>query len=507
MPTFIDGTTLRTRLVIDENKIRTRLVIGQGPAGPAGPAGLQGPPGIVPGVPGAAYVETTGNNETAELGKLDKPFQTLDAAILAEATEFYFGGGTFNATNAPAEGQYRLFGRGSDQTLVNWQLQNGANGANPGDSGGDVNLNDLTLIGDNSITLNLIGYAGQGSDGANGDGNGDPSNGQNGGNGGSITGAAIISGVVCDISQLARGLAGEGGVGTDGGDNGFPGDAGETTATITAIYSEITGNAGRFPIARRYSTVDGAMLDVGELTNGNSVGSGAIVRTSGGALNSPTISGNTTITGKTNYTGTTNVGLCLNSLTTAQRDAITSVAGDTIRNSTTNRMEHRNASGWVQVLDTTGGQVIQIPTAATVGRTVRVATGQTADCDQWLNAAGTMMTRITAAGLIDTTQPVHTSVGLRLTAFATYVGILNSNRFVFNNTADNGIEAFSLNGTRIFRVSNGGLLVDQPLILINTSVPATATSGGTAGQFARDTNFLYMCVATNTWRRTPLSTW
>lgn len=39
------------------------------------------------------------------------------------------------------------------------------------------------------------------------------------------------------------------------------------------------------------------------------------------------------------------------------------------------------------------------------------------------------------------------------------------------------------------------------------SVPATASSSGVAGQIARDTGFLYVCVATNTWKRTALSTW
>jgi hypothetical protein len=39
------------------------------------------------------------------------------------------------------------------------------------------------------------------------------------------------------------------------------------------------------------------------------------------------------------------------------------------------------------------------------------------------------------------------------------------------------------------------------------AVPATPTSTGVAGAKARDANFLYICVSTNTWRRTPLSTW
>jgi|Laugresu1bdmlbsd_1035121.scaffolds.fasta_scaffold312055_1 hypothetical protein len=39
------------------------------------------------------------------------------------------------------------------------------------------------------------------------------------------------------------------------------------------------------------------------------------------------------------------------------------------------------------------------------------------------------------------------------------------------------------------------------------AVPATATSTGTAGQIAYASGFLYVCVATNTWRRTALTTW
>ncbi len=36
-------------------------------------------------------------------------------------------------------------------------------------------------------------------------------------------------------------------------------------------------------------------------------------------------------------------------------------------------------------------------------------------------------------------------------------------------------------------------------------VPATSTSNGTAGQVAADASFLYLCVATNLWRRVAVS--
>lgn len=44
-------------------------------------------------------------------------------------------------------------------------------------------------------------------------------------------------------------------------------------------------------------------------------------------------------------------------------------------------------------------------------------------------------------------------------------------------------------------------------ILAESSAPATASSAGKAGQFARDSNFLYSCVAANTWKRVAIATW
>lgn len=39
------------------------------------------------------------------------------------------------------------------------------------------------------------------------------------------------------------------------------------------------------------------------------------------------------------------------------------------------------------------------------------------------------------------------------------------------------------------------------------AVPSTAASTGVAGQLAYASGFLYVCVATNTWTRTALSSW
>jgi len=44
-------------------------------------------------------------------------------------------------------------------------------------------------------------------------------------------------------------------------------------------------------------------------------------------------------------------------------------------------------------------------------------------------------------------------------------------------------------------------------ITLEGSAPASASSSGTAGDIRFDADFVYVCVATNTWKRSALSTW
>lgn len=43
--------------------------------------------------------------------------------------------------------------------------------------------------------------------------------------------------------------------------------------------------------------------------------------------------------------------------------------------------------------------------------------------------------------------------------------------------------------------------------IIPTLTPASATATGTAGEVAWDANYIYICTATNTWKRVAISTW
>ena len=38
-------------------------------------------------------------------------------------------------------------------------------------------------------------------------------------------------------------------------------------------------------------------------------------------------------------------------------------------------------------------------------------------------------------------------------------------------------------------------------------VPASATAAGIQGQIAQDGSYLYVCTATNTWKRVAIATW
>lgn len=51
-----------------------------------------------------------------------------------------------------------------------------------------------------------------------------------------------------------------------------------------------------------------------------------------------------------------------------------------------------------------------------------------------------------------------------------------------------------------------GMTVNN-IILTSSTTPATASSTGTAGQIAWNSGYIYVCVATNTWKRAALSTW
>ena len=69
-----------------------------------------------------------------------------------------------------------------------------------------------------------------------------------------------------------------------------------------------------------------------------------------------------------------------------------------------------------------------------------------------------------------------------------------------------------------FKVQSAGTLTSMAAItaanvtlgsrpILPTHTPASATAAGTAGEVAWDANYIYICTATNTWKRVAISTW
>jgi len=96
-----------------------------------------------------------------------------------------------------------------------------------------------------------------------------------------------------------------------------------------------------------------------------------------------------------------------------------------------------------------------------------------------------------------------------------------SNTFTLAANASKSL-AFETGGNERMRIdSSGRLLVGissnsgGALLQINgdrirvgtAKTPASATDTGTAGEICWDANYVYVCTATNTWKRSALSTW
>lgn len=72
-----------------------------------------------------------------------------------------------------------------------------------------------------------------------------------------------------------------------------------------------------------------------------------------------------------------------------------------------------------------------------------------------------------------------------------------------DTTDSSTITASGVTGNIIQELPNAGGM----LTVMRNSAPASATDTGVVGEFFADSSYLYVCVATNTWRRTALSSW
>jgi len=78
-----------------------------------------------------------------------------------------------------------------------------------------------------------------------------------------------------------------------------------------------------------------------------------------------------------------------------------------------------------------------------------------------------------------------------------------------DNSGDRVLELNDKDGTSLMQVGATGNLTLNigDLIISALTTPASASATGTVGTVAWDTNYFYVCTATNTWKRSGLSSW
>ncbi len=71
---------------------------------------------------------------------------------------------------------------------------------------------------------------------------------------------------------------------------------------------------------------------------------------------------------------------------------------------------------------------------------------------------------------------------------------------------DTGTIDFTLSGNDITAIVNPDLVIDS-LVISNSDPPSSPSATGTTGQVTWDSDYMYVCIATDTWKRTAISTW
>ena len=103
--------------------------------------------------------------------------------------------------------------------------------------------------------------------------------------------------------------------------------------------------------------------------------------------------------------------------------------------------------------------------------------------------------RIVSYGADTSTQGGFVFLGANSNASTSLerIGIDSSGRLLVGGSSDSGGALLQVFGDRI-RVGTA-------------KTPASASATGTAGEICWDANYIYVCTATNTWKRTAIATW
>lgn len=92
---------------------------------------------------------------------------------------------------------------------------------------------------------------------------------------------------------------------------------------------------------------------------------------------------------------------------------------------------------------------------------------------------------------------------------------VTSNLITINTIATNSVSTNSVT-TGTLSITTNSVTIDiitsnvvsiNTLTLTTASTPANSTANGSQGQVLWDADYIYVCVANNTWKRTAITTW
>lgn len=118
----------------------------------------------------------------------------------------------------------------------------------------------------------------------------------------------------------------------------------------------------------------------------------------------------------------------------------------------------------------------------------------------------------TPSALLEVGESGGTGGEIRIVSNAGRTGVFEADdagEFVHIGTESNHTLQIVTNDTLQIRVETGGRVIisNGPLNLATSSTPVSASATGNQGDIAWDSSYIYICTATNTWRRVAHSTW
>ncbi len=150
------------------------------------------------------------------------------------------------------------------------------------------------------------------------------------------------------------------------------------------------------------------------------------------------------------------------------------------------------------------GNKLQVTGTSTMSNTLTISSSVTSTVLLNLGpTVGTNGIQFQQAGVANRVQMRAYNAGvesLRLDPNSTsFIGAAGGGNLLVGSSTDDAVNKLQVTGSVIAS--------QYRLSALSTNPPATATSSGTLGEIRIDANFIYICVATNTWKRSAISSW